>query len=75
MKIFQVNAFIHLKYIFPIYLSDAKLTVGIFKGPQIREFIKNVSIEMNTKELKARVALKILSNTFVVTKEVIIISK
>ena len=29
------NAFIHLKYICP-HICDAKLTAGIFNGPQIR---------------------------------------
>ena len=51
------NAFIHLKYIFHI-VSDAKLTEGIFNGPQIRELMKNDNFDrkMNNKELNAWVA-------------------
>ena len=53
------NAFIHLKNIYP-YISDAKLTAGIFNGPHIKELMKddNFDQNMNTKELKACVALK-----------------
>ena len=55
----ESNVFIHLKYIFT-YISDAKLTAGIFNGPQIRELMKNNNFDrnMNTKELKSWVALK-----------------
>ena len=41
----ESNAFINLKYIFP-NVSDAKLTAGIYNGPQIRELMKIISIEL-----------------------------
>ena len=69
-------AFIYLKNIFP-HISDAKLMGGIFNGPQIRELMKNDDFDrsMNDNELNAWISLKMLSNTFLVTIEVMITLK
>ena len=48
------------------YLSDAKVTAGIFDGPQIRELMKDEKFDecLSDKELQAWVSFKSIIKNF-----------
>ena len=67
----MVLAFQHLSTVFP-GLSAAKLTEGIFAGPQIREVLKDTDFEelLNLKELRSWEAFKPVCSGFLVNTHV-----
>ena len=62
----QDSEFKYLKEKFGSYKSDAKLTAGIFIGPEIRKLFadKNFPKHLNTKELEAWNTLKLVAENF-----------
>ena len=62
----QGSGFKYLKEKFVSYKSNAKLTAGIFIGPEIRKLFadKNFPKHLNTKELEAWNTLKLVAENF-----------